>query len=81
MEEKRRCLEVARVRRDQAAGRHLKIRAEVTAKQQQGGWVSKAQQELQNLHKIHGEHVYVHACCEKDLNIYVYMIHFEMINF
>lgn len=59
MEEKRRCLEIARVRRDQAASRHLKIRAEVTAKQQQGGWVSKAQQELQNLHKIHGESLFV----------------------
>jgi hypothetical protein len=61
MEEKRRCLEVARVRRDQAASRQLKIRAEVTAKQQQGGWVSKAQQELQNLHKIHGEELSLDA--------------------
>ena len=55
MESRRKCFEVAKIRRDQVASRFLKIRDEIDMKKQGGGWIDKASLELETLYKIHGK--------------------------
>ena len=54
MESRRKCFEVAKIRRDQVASKFLKIRDEIDMKKQGGGWIDKASLELETLYKIHG---------------------------
>ena len=62
METRRRSLEVAKARRDQAAEKYIKIRDEINLKKKAGSWMEKASYELETLHKIHGEILHIHFC-------------------
>ena len=55
MEQRRQALEVARVRKGQVAERRRDRRDAVLSMQQQGGLTARASQQLQDLHKIHGD--------------------------
>jgi hypothetical protein len=54
MEQRRQTLEVTRVRKGQVAARHRDQRDAVLSMQQHGGLTARASQQLQDLHKIHG---------------------------
>ena len=54
MEQRRKCIEVTKVRREQTSLKQRKIREVLTAKHQQGSWTARAAIELQSLIKIHG---------------------------
>ena len=62
METRRRSLEVAKARRDQAAEKYIKIRDEINLKKKAGSWMEKASYELETLHKIHGKIPHIHFC-------------------
>ena len=57
METRRRSLEVAKARKDQAAEKYIKIRDEINLKKKAGSWMEKASYELMTLHKIHGKNI------------------------
>ena len=55
MEQRRHALEVTRVRRGQVSARYRDQRDAVLSMQQHGGLTARASQQLQDLHKIHGD--------------------------
>ena len=54
MEQRRKCIEVTKARREQTSLKQRKIREALTAKSQQGSWTARAAVELQTLIRIHG---------------------------
>ena len=59
MEVRRRSLEVAKARNNQAAEKYLKIRAEINNKKKSENWIAAASQELFTLQKIHGKNNFI----------------------